>query len=248
MQTVIGMFDSGVGGLSVYEMLRHTVPQHCIVYVADAGFAPYGTKPPALLRERVAKVAQRLLEMGAQVIVVACNTATVTAIQSLRERFALPFVGMEPAVKPAARDCQRIVVLGTPSTVTNDHYRELCRRYAPHARVWHIGSAELVRQVEEGRLDDTSVLESLMAEPVAEGAQAVVIGCTHFSFLVPTIQRRWPDLQIHDGRSGTVARAAQICGGLAPASAPQPDTFWTTGAPAPCRFIDPPVTFSHLEL
>ena len=246
MQPVVGMFDSGVGGLSVYEGLREALPGHRIVYVADQGFAPYGTKSPERLRERVAKVAQGLLDLGAQAIVVACNTATVTAILHLRERFETPFIGMEPAVKPAAQACNRIVVLGTPSTVTNDHYRELCDTYAPHARVWHIGSSALVRQVEEGRLDETDELEKLLEEPVREGAEGVVIGCTHFSFLIPAILRRWPHLQIHDGRIGTVARAVQICRDLPAADAPQSDRFYTTGPTAECGFVNPKIRFEHI--
>lgn len=247
---MIGIFDSGVGGLAVWQRLKAELPGASTMYLADSAFAPYGEKSSADIVERSKRVVRTLVEHGARMIVVACNTATVNAIDELREEFPdTPIVGIEPAVKPAAAASDAIIVLGTNSTVNNSRYRALVDEFAAGKQVWNLGAPELVRQVESGDLDDTTYLSQKLTQPVFEGASALVIGCTHFSFLVPTIQRSWPHLQIFDGADGVVRRAETIANDLGIDDEESPtDTFVTTGEPRTVTFVDPTVSFTHINL
>ncbi|HEY3999812.1 MAG TPA: glutamate racemase, partial [Candidatus Xenobia bacterium] len=203
----VAVIDSGVGGLAVHQLVLETVPQASTLYLADHAFAPYGPRSAAELVDRLTELIQRLRQQPLDLVLLACNTATVTSITALRERFpGLPFVGMEPAVKPAANTVDRFIVMGTQCTVTNERYRRLCESEAAGKQVWHVAAPQLVEQVERGDLETTEVLERLLGPAIDEGAQGLVIGCTHFSFLVPALQRTWPGLQIFDGRFGTVKR------------------------------------------
>ncbi len=247
---MIGVFDSGVRGLSVWQRLKDELPGASTMYVADSAFAPYGEKSSAQIVERSKQVARTLIEHGARMIVVACNTATVNAIEELRGEYPdTPIVGIEPAIKPAAQASEAIIVLGTNSTVSNPRYHALVDEHTSGHHIWNIGAPELVHQVESGNLTDTTNLSQRLTQPVFEGASALVIGCTHFSFLVPTIQHSWPHLQIFDGAEGVVRRAETIAYDLGLDDEEHPtDTFVTTGDPRTVTFIDPPITFRHIEL
>ena len=247
---MIGIFDSGVGGLSVWQKLKDELPGASTMYLADSAFAPYGEKNQGEIIDRSKRVARTLIEHGATMILIACNTATVNAIDALRDEFPeTPLVGIEPAIKPAAAVSDAIVVLGTNSTVNNARYRALVDDHAPDKQVWNIGAPELVHQVERGDLIDTTILSQKLTQPVFEGASALVIGCTHFSFLIPTIEKSWPHLQIFDGADGAVRRAETIAADLNLDDDDHPtDTFVTTGPPRTVTFTDPPTTFTHLEL
>ncbi len=247
--TRIGILDSGVGGLAVLDLVREQLPACDLLYVADHAFAPYGPRQASELVERVSQIARWLMAEGAELVVLACNTATVTSIQALRERFpGRPFVGMEPAIKPAAQAADRIVVLGTQCTVTNERYRQLCREQAHDKQVWHVAAPELVQQVESGRLDDPANLHRLLGEAVAAGAQAVVIGCTHFSFLVPIIQREWPQLAIFDGRYGTLNRIKALLGANGGAAGTATAALFTTGPAMTLQLGGSEVRFEHIAL
>jgi glutamate racemase len=247
---MIGLFDSGVGGLAVWEKLKDMMPGASTLYLADSAFAPYGEKSAADIVERSKRVVRTLIEHGARMVVVACNTATVNAIDALREEFPdTPIVGIEPAIKPAATASDAIIVLGTKSTVSNPRYHALVDEYAAGKQVWNIGAPELVHQVERGDLADTTNLSSILTQPVFEGASALVIGCTHFSFLTPTIQKSWPHLQIFDGADGVVRRAETIANDLGIDDDEQPtDAFVTTGEPRTVQFVNPPISLRHIEL
>ncbi|MBI4032870.1 glutamate racemase [Candidatus Berkelbacteria bacterium] len=240
---MIGVFDSGVGGLAVALLLRQALPDVDLIYLADAQFAPYGQKSQTQIIERMRQVAQWFHGRGVRLLVMACNTATVNAIDEVRLAFPdMAFVGIEPAVKPAAQVCERIIVLGTNSTVHNERYRQLVDRYAAGKQLWHVGAPELVRQVESGELDDLSNLNRL--NPSLTDVDGLVIGCTHFSFLVPTIRQHWPQLQIFDGADGVVRRTMALAN-----EAGTGETAWfTTGPARTVTFINPPVSFAHAEL
>ncbi len=244
------MFDSGVGGLSVWQRLKEELPGASTIYLADAAFAPYGEKSTADIVERSRRVVATLVEHGARMIVVACNTATLNAIEALREEFPdTPIVGIEPAIKPAAQAHEAIIVLGTNSTVSNPRYHALIDEHTSGHHLWNIGAPELVHQVESGKLSDTTLLSQKLTQPAFEGASALVIGCTHFSFLVPTIRKSWPHLQIFDGADGVIRRAESIANDLGLDDEAQPiDQFLTTGNPRTVTFINPPITFRHVEL
>ena len=184
----VGVFDSGVGGLSVLREIRRLLPAEDLLYVADSGHCPYGGKPPAEIRARACAIAGFLVDRGAKAIVVACNTATVAAIADLRRRFALPIVGMEPAVKPAAAITRsRVVgVLATGATLAGDRFASLVERFADGITVLTQPCPGLVEQVEAGDLESEVTLDLLRRYTiplVSRGADALVLGCTHYPFL-----------------------------------------------------------------
>ena len=188
----IGVFDSGVGGLSVLRHIRALLPHEDLLYIADSGNAPYGDKPPGWIRERSLELAGWLVDRGAKAIVIACNTATAAAAGALRERLALPVIGMEPAVKPAAAATRTGVVgvLATVGTLKSAQFAALLDRFASGIEVVTQPCPGLVECVERGELDDPAT-RALVARHVApllaRGADTLVLGCTHYPFLRPLI-------------------------------------------------------------
>lgn len=246
---MIGLFDSGVGGLAVWQVLKEKRPDMPTIYLADQAYAPYGEKNQDQLIARAQLIVQTLIERGATMIVVACNTATVNTIDALRISFPhIPFIGIEPAIKPAAAAADRIIMLGTNSTVTNLRYRALAKQYASGKTVWNVAAPELVAAVEAGHLAPMAALRARVKPLIDQGAQALVIGCTHFSFLVPVIARHWPKLQIFDGRYGTVEQTLQIAHKLSLTASDQADSFLTTGPSIQVKVFKPTLHFNHLAL
>jgi glutamate racemase len=186
----IGVFDSGVGGLSVLRALRSRLPHAHFVYLADAGHAPYGERCDAYVLERSRRLAQHLLEdMGCRGVVVACNTATAVAIEDLRERWpGRRFVGVEPGVKPAALQSgqRRIGVLATHATLRHERFRDLVRRHAAGAQVTAQSCPGLAMAIEQGDAGAPEV-ERLLVEYCArlraQQVDTVVLGCTHYAFV-----------------------------------------------------------------
>ena len=195
LTTGLGVFDSGVGGLSVLRELRALLPHEQIVYVADSANVPYGTKPPELIRDRSMRIARFLVEVRhARAVVVACNTATTHAVDLLRRTFgSVPFVGMEPAIKPAAAATRRGVVgvLATDATLDGERFASLMRRHAEGVEVLTQSCPGLVEQVEAGDLTGPRTIDLLQrytAPLLARGADTIVLGCTHYPFLRDTLQ------------------------------------------------------------
>jgi glutamate racemase len=200
----IGIFDSGAGGLSVLKEIRKVLPSGHFIYFADNAHCPYGEKSPAFIRERARVITQRLLDRGAQAVVVACNTATGAAIADLRSRFDIPFIGMEPAVKPAALGTRSgvIGVLATAGTLKASKYLKTKGEYQDDVRIEeHVGEG-FVQLVERGELDGPEVERTVRAslQPLLDaGADTIVLGCTHYPFLLPVIERiAGPDVRIID--------------------------------------------------
>lgn len=246
---MIGICDSGVGGLIVYQKLKALLPNASYVYLADQAYAPYGERTQEEIVARMKLVVRFLVNNGATMVVIACNTATVNAIDELRQGFpAIPLVGMEPAIKPAAAIADRIIVLGTNSTVHNQRYQELVTQHAADKTVWNVGAPELVRQVEAGELGRVDILKAKLDPYIVAGAQALVIGCSHFSFLIPTIQQLWPDLQIFDGADGVARRASTLNEAKDPVATPSIDRFLTTGTAKTVTFLQPTIALDHIEL
>ena len=189
----IGIMDSGSGGLSVFKEIRRALPGARYVYYSDNLHCPYGDKTQEYILERTRAITDTLIAKGAQAIVIACNTATAAAIAQLRAEYEIPFVGMEPAVKPAALGTGSgvIGVLATAGTLKASKYLKTRGLYEDNVRiVEHVG-AGFVELVEEGCLQgpraEQTVRESL--EPLLrEGADTVVLGCTHYPFLLPVLQ------------------------------------------------------------
>lgn len=189
----IGVFDSGVGGLSVLRHVRAMLPGEDLLYVADSAHAPYGDKSAQFIEARAMAIAEFLVARDAKALVVACNTATAAAIAALRQRFDLPIVGMEPAVKPAAEATRSgvIGVLATSGTLDSGKFAELVRRFGSQARVIVQPCPGLVEQVELGDLAGPltrRLLEGFVAPLLDAGADTLVLGCTHFPFLEPLLR------------------------------------------------------------
>ena len=201
----IGIFDSGSGGLSVYRELVKLLPREKYIYFSDNAHCPYGEKTAEFIRDRARTVTDVLLGMGADIIVVACNTATAAAIATLRAEYPkVPFIGMEPAVKPAALGTRTgvIGVLATAGTLKGSKYLTTRGRFEDDVRiVEHVGKG-FVELVENGILDgpeaESTVKESL--QPLlSQGADTIVLGCTHYPFLRPVIERiAGPGVQVID--------------------------------------------------
>jgi glutamate racemase len=192
----IGVFDSGIGGLSVLRHIHACLPHEHLLYVADSGFAPYGGKPESVIVERTLAVAEFLLERDAKALVVACNTATAAAIKALRARYpALPVVGVEPGLKPAAAatKTQTVGVLATAGTLASDKFILLREQIAAASGVRFVVQAcsGLADQIERGELNSaaTALLVGRYVTPLIEqGADTLVLGCTHYPFVLPLIE------------------------------------------------------------
>ena len=201
---VVGIFDSGSGGLSVLREIRKVLPSGNFIYYADNANCPYGEKSEAFIRDRARAITKLLMARGAQVIVVACNTATGAAIATLRSEFDIPFIGMEPAVKPAALGTRSgvIGVLATAGTLKASKYLNTKGLYQENVRIEeHVGEG-FVQLVERGELDGPEVERVVRAslQPLLDaGADTIVLGCTHYPFLQPVIQRlAGPDVRVID--------------------------------------------------
>ena len=197
MRATVGIFDSGVGGLSVAEALHRLAPLLPIHYLADTAFFPYGERPAAAIRERAVAMVRRLIDEGANVVVVACNTASSAALERLRAEFSVPIVGMEPPVKPAVERSRsgRVMVLATTGTVSGQRLARLTERHGADADVVTISMPGLADLVEAGEIDGDRVEEMLrraLAAPVAQGVDQVALGCTHYAFLRPVLRRVLP--------------------------------------------------------
>lgn len=207
----IGVFDSGVGGLSVLRRIRADLPHETLLYVADSGHAPYGNKPAEFVARRSVAITEFLLEQRAKAVVVACNTATAAAIARLRDQFGIPIIGIEPAIKPAVAATRSGVVgiLATGNTVRSDKFAALLDQHGHRARVMVQPCPGLADCVEHGELNGPrprALLEQFLEPLLEQGVDVLVLGCTHYPFLTPLIQRlTGPDVAVLDP-SGAVAR------------------------------------------
>ncbi len=190
----IGIFDSGIGGLSIARRIRELMPSENLLYVADSIHAPYGEKSERYIQQRSDTIARFLIEQNAKAIVVACNTATVSAIKNLRADFDLPIIGVEPGIKPAALQSKSgvIGVLATSQTLKSESFNNLSRLFSESVRVEIQPCPGLVEQIEALDLEGAQT-ERLVARYVApliqKGADHIVLGCTHYAFLAPMIRR-----------------------------------------------------------
>jgi len=192
---MIGVFDSGLGGLSVLREVRAQLPQADLLYFGDNAHIPYGPRPSAEIRVFAEAITRFLLERGAQLIVVACNAASAAALKYLRQTYPeVPFVGMEPAVKPAVEQTQTKVigVLATPTTLRGELFNLAVERFAQDVTVLKQTCPGLVEQVEAGAtaaLETETMLRGWVEPMLAQQADALVLGCTHYSFIIPALKK-----------------------------------------------------------
>jgi len=213
----IGMFDSGVGGLTIWRATRRLLPRESLVFLADSGHVPYGEKPPSEIRDLATRIVRFLLAQDAKLIVAACNTATVHAIAHLRETFPdVPFVGVVPVVKTLARKTRTgtIAVLSTPSTADSPYLAGLVEEFAPGKRVINIGCDGLEDQVEAGEVrtrKTAALLERYLAPVRQSEADVVGLGCTHYPFLRRRIKRLLgPGVRVYDPARPVARRVRQL--------------------------------------
>ena len=234
----VGVFDSGVGGLSVLRALRQELPHEHFLYVGDSGCAPYGDRSPEFVTARAIAISEFLVSQDAKAIVVACNTATGVAVESLRARFALPIVAIEPAVKPAAsRTRSRVVgVLATTGTLASPNVGKLLANYGSDVEFVIQPCPGLADQVEKGKLasDETRALVGRYVRPIVEkGADIVVLGCTHYPFIRSMIQEAaGPGVDIIDPAAPVareLRRRLESAGLLNDAAVTGTEQFRTTG-------------------
>lgn len=234
----IGVFDSGVGGLSVLREIRARLPRESLLYFADSGHVPYGEKTPEFIRERCRSIAGFLLEQGAKALVLACNTATAAAVAELRERYPqLPLVGMEPAVKPAAAATRSgiVGVLATTGTLKSAKFAALLDRFASDIRVITQPCPGLVERIEAGELDSPatrSLLEGFVQPLVEQGCDTLILGCTHYPFIKPLLIEMLPSVTLVDTGAAVARHLETVLAARHQLGNGETSTgFWSSGDP-----------------
>ena len=205
----VGIFDSGVGGLSVALGIRKTLPSEDLLYVADQGFSPYGTKSKDQVEERAGRITEFLSQQGCKAIVVACNTATVSSVDKLRTEFSIPIVGVEPGIKPAAlqSNTRVIGVLATEKTLSSENFQHLKSKFSDKVDIETQACPDFVELVETSNLNSAETInavENYVLPLIAKGADHIVLGCTHYSFLRPAIE------QVIDGNATIIDTAIPV--------------------------------------
>jgi glutamate racemase len=213
----VGVFDSGVGGLSVLRAIRQELPSEAVLYFGDQGHVPYGPRPLEEVRKFSESITRFLLDLGAKLIVVACNTASAAALHSLRQVFPnVSFVGMEPAVKPAAENTRTgiVGVLATPATFQGALYASVVERFAGNVTLLQDTCPGLVQQIERGALNGSktrTMLESVLRPMMDRGIDTIVLGCTHYPFVIPLIQEIvGPDVRVIDPAPAVARQVARL--------------------------------------
>ncbi len=204
----VGVFDSGVGGISVLRQLAATLPAENFVYFGDSANAPYGEKTRDQVARMSRDIVDRLLDEGAKAIVIACNTATSVAAASLRADYAhVPIIGVEPALKPATEQpgVKRILVMATPITLRLDKYQLLAEKWGSGHEVIDAPCPGLAARIEKGDLESPDIYELLedLVGSYAGAVDAVVLGCTHYPFIARQIREVVGDVPLFDGAYGT---------------------------------------------
>lgn len=200
----IGIFDSGVGGITVLGRAVKMLPKENFIYFADSAHFPYGDKSLTEVREHVFSAVEQMAAKGLKMLVVACNTATAAAINDLRERYDFPVLGIEPALKPAveAEDSGTIAVIATSLTLREEKFQRLFQRYESKGKILNLPAVGLADLVEQGHYHDDIGRDYLYRLFQGVHADTVVLGCTHYLFTEPLIRELFPVANIIDGGEG----------------------------------------------
>lgn len=212
----IGIFDSGIGGLTVLHQALRSLPREDYIYYADTDHVPYGTKTREEIIQYVDKAVDFLIGKGVKVVVIACNTATSAAADYVRNKYGLPILGMEPAIKPAVAGSngKRVMMIATPVTVREEKLRNLLMQVDDNHRVDLLALPDLVRFAEEGWFEEASVEQYLRQELAPyelTDYSSLILGCTHFNYFKDTYRRIFPkEVAFIDGSAGTVNHLKRI--------------------------------------
>jgi glutamate racemase len=238
----IGIFDSGIGGLTVTSVIRQALPRERLIYFGDNLHMPYGQRSLEEVQRFSFAIVEALRAMDCKLIVIACNTASAAALSALRQAWpGFPFVGMEPAVKPAAEHTTTgtVGVIATTATFQSELYASIVSRFAGDVKVLHQACPGLVRQIESGAFDhpDTEAMLRGWLEPMlAQHIDALVLGCTHYPIVRPVIERIvGPTVRIIDPAPAIARRVDQLTTQFGIAASPEATgslTCWTSGDPA----------------
>ena len=232
----IGLFDSGVGGLSVLAQIKKILPEETCIFLADQANVPYGAKTKTQLKKLTKRLTEFLLNYDIKVLVVACNTASCYTIDYLRDTFSIPIIGVVPAVKTAAEMAanSKIAVMSTPATAKSSYLKNLIKKVAPNTKVLRIGCAGLEEAVEYLKLNEISDLLGAYINRIKNfGAEVIVLGCTHYPFLKKDIEKiAGSDIKVIDSGKAVANRLFSILKEKNMLSGdPTKDIFFTTGDP-----------------
>lgn len=211
----IGIFDSGIGGTSIWQEIHQLLPNETTIYLADSKNAPYGQKSKEEIVALSMKNTDLLLEMNCKLIVVACNTATTNAIQELRAKYDIPFVGIEPAIKPAVTHSktQIIGILATQGTLNSELFNTTTKKYQNTKIIEQVGHG-LVQLIEDGKINSeemTQLLHSYLSPMIAANIDYLVLGCSHYPYLIPQIKKILPQhIQIIDSGQAVAKQTQNI--------------------------------------
>lgn len=241
----IGVFDSGVGGLSVLSHIHQKLRNENLVYVADSGFAPYGDKDPAFVIERCLHICQFFADLPVKAIVVACNTATAAAVSVLRQSFSLPIIGIEPGIKPALQKSRSgiIGVLATTETLKSKKFADLLARHTEHKIITQ-NCPGLVEEIEGMNLEGPrlrALLTQYLTPLLDAQADTLVLGCTHYAFIAPLIQDiAGPQVTLIDTGepvANELARRLQQAALLTTENRPGYQHFYSSASPAQTKAV-----------
>ncbi len=235
----IGLFDSGVGGTSIWSAIHDLMPNEDTIYLADSANAPYGKKSKQEIIDLSIKNTEVLLKMNCKIIVVACNTATTNAIKELRSMFDVPFIGIEPAIKPAVLNSrtQTIGILATKGTLTSELFNKAIELYSDTKIVEQVGYG-LVELIENGELNSpemSKLLLSYLNPMIEENIDYLVLGCSHYPYLIPQLKQILPpNIQIIDSGEAVARQTQKVLKdkiGLNSSKENGNATFYTNGNP-----------------
>ncbi len=240
-QAPIGVFDSGVGGLTVLRELYRQLPNESILYFGDTARLPYGTKSRSEILHYVREILTWMVQRGVKMVIMACNTSSALAIETVRSEFPdLPILGVIlPGARAAVQVGKRIGVISTPATAASNAYRDAILEVDPTAEVWQIGCPEFVPIVEANRIDEPhtyQVARDYLAPLIEQEIDTLIYGCTHYPHLAPVLKSLLPrSVQLIDPAVHVVKAAAQELDllGLKQARSPKPTEFWVSGNPEP---------------
>ncbi len=192
----IGVFDSGVGGLTVLKEIYRQLPQESVIYFGDTARVPYGTRSPEQILEFVREILAWMVNQGAKMVVMACNTSSALVLETVRHEFDIPILGLIlPGAKAAVQQGQRIGVIATPATAASHAYRHAIQEIAPHAQVWEVGCPEFVPLIEQNRLQDPAtytIAREYLSPLIDRRIDTLIYGCTHYPYLAPVLREILP--------------------------------------------------------
>lgn len=232
----IGLFDSGLGGLTVLRELYRQIPQESVVYFGDTARLPYGTRSQAEILQFVREILQWMAAQGTKMVIMACNTSSALALETVRSEFNLPILGLIlPGARAAVQQGKRIGVIATPATVNSDAYQRAVLEANPDTLVWQVPCPEFVPLIEQGRIEDPytySVAQNYLQPLIEQKIDTLIYGCTHYPHLAPVLRRILPaSVQLIDPAAHVVTAAARELDllGLRNLRSPQPTRFYVSG-------------------